>query len=40
MDTLLIAIGISEYKSEMLPILQGASNDAVRVSSFFNLWGV
>lgn len=40
MDTLLISIGISEYKSELLPALQGAANDAVRVSSFFNLWGI
>lgn len=40
MDTLLISIGISEYESELLPILQGAANDAIRVSSFFNLWGV
>lgn len=40
MDTLLISIGISKYKSELLSSLQGASNDAVRISSFFNLWGV
>lgn len=40
MDTLLISIGISEYKSELLPVLQGAANDAIRISSFFNLWGV
>ena len=35
MDTLLISIGISEYKSELLPVLQGAANDAIRISSFF-----
>lgn len=40
MDTLLISIGISEYKSELIPTLQGAANDAVRVASFFRLWGI
>lgn len=40
MDTLLISIGISEYECDLFPTLPGAANDAVRVASFFNLWGI
>ena len=40
MDTLLISIGISEYECDLFPILLGAANDAVRVASFFILWGI
>lgn len=40
MDTLLISIGISEYECDLFSVLPGAANDAVRVASFFNLWGI
>lgn len=40
MDTLLISIGISEYECDLFSELPGAANDAVRVASFFNLWGI
>lgn len=40
MSKLLISIGISEYKNKMFSTLPGAKNDALRVASFFNLWGI
>lgn len=40
MNKLLISIGISEYENKMFSTLPGAKNDALRVASFFNLWGI
>ncbi len=40
MCKLLISIGISEYENKMFSTLPGAKNDAFRIVSFFNLWGI
>lgn len=40
MSKLLISIGISEYENKIFSTLPGAKNDALRVASFFNLWGI
>lgn len=36
----MISVGISEYENKMISTLPGAKNDALRVASFFNLWGI
>lgn len=40
MNIFLIAIGVSEYSSKLMASLPGAANDAIRISEFFNLWGL
>ncbi len=40
MSELLISIGVAEYQNKIFSNLPGARNDALRICSYFNLWGI